>query len=125
MLYKKKRSIVLIISIFIVSNIYGQKLLEFHGVELPDSVALFLESLYPNMNVSARVYNLLSPDNKKWADGIFSFMGQGPHFPRHLLISKEEKFFVFENEGFWNPEGVLKDFCLMIIRFFRIFHFWL
>ena len=90
-----KRIIILIICIFVVSNIKGQQLTEFHGVELPDSVALFLESLYPDMNVSAHVYNLLSPDNKKWTDGIFSFKGQGPHFPRHLLISKKEKFFVF------------------------------
>lgn len=109
-----KRIIILIISIFVISNVKGQQLTEFHGVYLPDSIALFLESLYPDMNVSAHVYNLLSPDSKKWTDGIFSFKGQGPHFPRHLLISKEEKFFVFESEGFCNPKGVLKDFCICI-----------
>ena len=114
LLYIIKRFIIFIICLFFVSNLNGQKLTEFHGVELPDSVANYLETLYPDMNVSARVFNIISPNNKKWTDGIFSFMGQGPHFPRHLLISKRNNYYVFESEGFYNPEGVLKDFCACI-----------
>ena len=114
LLYIIKRFTIFIICLFFVSNLNGQKLTELHGVELPDSVAHYLETLYPDMNVSARVFNIISPENKKWTDGIFSFKGQGPHFPRHLLISKRKKFFVFESEGFYNPEGVLKDFCACI-----------
>ena len=114
LLYIIKRFIIFIICLFFVSNLNGQKLTELHGVELPDSVAHYLETLYPDMNVSARVFNIISPENKKWTDGIYSFMGQGPHFPRHLLISKRNKYFVFESEGFYNPKGVLKDFCACI-----------
>ena len=114
LLYIIKRFIIFIICLFFVSNLNGQKLTELHGVELPDSVAHYLETLYPDMNVSARVFNIISPENKKWTDGIYSFMGQGPHFPRHLLISKRNYFYVFESEGFYNPKGVLKDFCACI-----------
>ena len=114
LLYIIKRFIIFIICLFFVSNLNGQKLTELHGVEFPDGVAHYLETLYPDMNVSARVFNIISPENKKWTDGIYSFMGQGPHFPRHLLISKRNKYFVFESEGFYNPKGVLKDFCACI-----------
>ena len=95
LLYIIKRFTIFIICLFFVSNLNGQKLTELHGVELPDSVAHYLETLYPDMNVSARVFNIISPENKKWTDGIYSFMGQGPHFPRHLLISKRNKYLKF------------------------------
>lgn len=115
-LHKKivKEVLMLIIFVNFCSCANSQQLEVFHGVYLPDSVAQFLETLYPNQNVSARVHNLIFSSNKKWIDGIYAFSGQGPHYPRHLLISKGEKFFVFESEGFCNPKGVLKDFCICI-----------
>jgi hypothetical protein len=86
----------------------------FQRVDVPDSIYLRLEHSYnkgrESANAGRNVFNLLNRKDLVFKDGIFSFKGQGPHFPRKIFIFNKGALFVFENEGAFNPRGVLYEF---------------
>ncbi|MCL1937105.1 MAG: hypothetical protein FWF52_01755 [Candidatus Azobacteroides sp.] len=81
-------------------------------VSVPDSIVNKLEEAYNVKNVNAvkNVFNLVNRKNFIFGNGIYSFQGQGPHFPRRIFIFNEGLLFIFENEGAYNPKGVLEEF---------------
>lgn len=87
----------------------------FYMVEMPDSIALKLDEAYSknaeNVNAGRNVFNLANRKNFVFGDGIYSFKGQGPHFPRRLFIFNNDKLFIFNNEGAFNPKGVMREFA--------------
>jgi len=83
----------------------------FERVAVPDSIYQKLEKSYGrNANAGRNVFNLIDRKDFVLKDGIFSFQGQGPHFPRRIFIVNKGELFVFENEGAFNPKGVLQEF---------------
>lgn len=84
----------------------------FQMVKVPDSIATRLENAYSTQRTNAgrNVYNLLQRNKFDFGNGIYSFQGQGPHFPRRLFIFHNDKMFIFENEGAFYPKAVLQEF---------------
>ncbi len=70
-------------------------------VKVPDSIYLQLEEAYKmsagfdNVNAGRNVWNLLERQKFTLENGLYSFKGQGPHFPRCLFIFNGDKLYVF------------------------------
>jgi len=90
----------------------------FQRVDVPDSIYLKLEEAYnknaKNVNAGRNVFNLSKRKDFIFKDGIYSFQGQGAHFPRRIFVFNSGKLFVFESEGAFNPKGVLAEFVQSI-----------
>lgn len=90
----------------------------FQRVSVPDSIASKLENAYnksaKNVNAGRNVFNLLSRKDSTFRDCIYSFQGQGPHFPRRIFVYNKGDIFIFENEGAFNPRGVMKEFVVCV-----------
>ncbi len=86
----------------------------FQRVSLPDSIVNELEEAYKknaeNVNAGKNVFNLSNRKDFVFRSGIYSFQGQGPHFPRRIFIYNETLLFIFENEGAINPKGIIQEF---------------
>src|SRR5690606_17951746 len=100
-----KFSIVVMLFLFMSFNVsYSQnkKKNPFQRVSIPDSIALNLKEAYnknaKNVNAEANVFNLLNRKDFVFKNGIYSFQGQGPHFPKRIFIYDKGKLFIFENE---------------------------
>jgi len=132
-----KFSIVVMLFLFMSFNVsYSQnkKKNPFQRVSIPDSIALNLKEAYnknaKNVNAEANVFNLLNRKDFVFKNGIYSFQGQGPHFPKRIFIYDKGKLFIFENEGAFNPKGVIQEFvdCIelleltdkQIVKYFRV-----
>lgn len=103
----------IILLILIFNTVSGQKTHDpFKRVMVPDSIALILEKAYPTKNVNAgkNVFNLINRKEFKFVNGVFSFQGQGPHFPRRIFIFNEKKIYIFKNEGAFNAREVLIEY---------------
>jgi hypothetical protein len=87
-------------------------------VEMPDSVVLKLEESYKknasDVNAGRNVFNLQDRKKNMFGNGIYSFQGQGPHFPRRLFVFNKDKLYIFNSEGSSNPKGVMKEFVQCI-----------
>ncbi len=87
----------------------------FQRVVVPDSIVNILEESYnknaKNVNAGKNIFNLIDRNDFEFKDGIFSFQGQGPHFPRRVFIYNKTKLFIFESEGAFNPKGVIQEFA--------------
>jgi len=119
---------------FNVSYSQNKKKNPFQRVSIPDSIALNLKEAYnknaKNVNAEANVFNLLNRKDFVFKNGIYSFQGQGPHFPKRIFIYDKGKLFIFENEGAFNPKGVIQEFvdCIelleltdkQIVKYFRV-----
>jgi hypothetical protein len=85
---------------------------------VPDSIYLKLEYAYnknaKNVNAGKNILNLSNKKDFVFKNGIYSFQGQGPHYPKRIFIFQLNKLFIFENEGAFNPKGVLKEFLKCI-----------
>lgn len=90
----------------------------FQRVEVPDSIVIKLEEAYnknaKNVNAGKNVFNFLNKKDFVFKDGMFSFQGQGPHFPKRIFIFNNGNIFIFENEGSFNPSGIIKEFVICI-----------
>ena len=90
----------------------------FQRVAVPDSIVIKLEQAYnknaKNVNAGKNVFNLLDRKDFVFKDGIYSFQGQGPHFPRRIFICNKSNIFIFEDEGAFNPRGIIEEFALYI-----------
>jgi len=100
----------------------SKKTKDFQRVNIPDSIGIRLKKVYEKEGESANaennVFNLINPRDFVFKDGIFSFQGQGPHFPRRLFIFNKNKLFIFENDGAYSPVAVLKEFinCIDLLN---------
>ena len=91
----------------------------FPRVAVPDSIAVKLREAYKSTtelrcNAEANVYNLIDRFNYDFKDGIYSFRGMGPHFPRRIFIFDKGRLFIFESEGYVDPQGVVHEFSQVI-----------
>ena len=109
--------IILAILLMNLSSVYSQNKRNnpFQRVSVPDSIAVKLREAYnknaKNVNAEANVFNLLNRKDFVFKDGIYSFKGQGPHFPRRIFIYNKGGLFIFENEGAFNAKGVIQEFA--------------
>ena len=94
------------------------KLSPFQRVDVPDSIYLKLEEAYnknaKNVNAGRNIFNLSNRKDFVFKNGIYSFQGQGAHFPRRIFAFNSGKLFVFENVGAFNPKGILSEFLICI-----------
>ncbi|WP_289061938.1 hypothetical protein [uncultured Alistipes sp.] len=91
----------------------------FPRVAVPDSIAVKLREAYKSTtelrcNAEANVYNLIDRFNYDFKDGIYSFRGMGPHFPRRIFIFDKGQLFIFDSAGFNEPQEVIREFSQAI-----------
>ena len=102
-----------------ICNTYAQsgKDNPFPRVIVPDSIAVQLREAYKSTtelrcNAEANVYNLIDRFNYDFKDGIYSFRGMGPHFPRRIFLFDMGLVYLFGREGFLAPRGIVRDFTM-------------
>ena len=91
----------------------------FPRVTVPDSIAVKLKKAYETSsklrsNAEANVYNLIDRFDYDFKDGIYSFKGMGPHFPRRIFIFDKGQVFIFDSAGFNEPQEVIREFSQAI-----------
>ena len=91
----------------------------FPRVTVPDSIAVTLKKAYETSsklrsNAEANVYNLIDRFDYDFKDGIYSFKGMGPHFPRRIFIFDKGQLFIFDSAGFNEPQEVIREFSQAI-----------
>ena len=91
----------------------------FPRVTVPDSIAVKLKKAYETSsklrsNAEANVYNLIDRFDYNFKDGIYSFKGMGPHFPRRIFIFDKGQLFIFDSAGFNEPQEVIREFSQAI-----------
>ena len=91
----------------------------FPRVTVPDSIAVKLKEAYETSsklrsNAEANVYNLIDRFDYDFKDGIYSFKGMGPHFPRRIFIFDKGQLFIFDSAGFNEPQEVIREFSQAI-----------
>lgn len=91
----------------------------FPRVAVPDSIAVKLREAYKSTtelrcNAEANVYNLIDRFDYDFKDGIYSFKGMGPHFPRRIFIFDKGQLFIFDSAGFNEPQEVIREFSQAI-----------
>ena len=91
----------------------------FPRVTVPDSIAVKLKKAYETSsklrsNAEANVYNLIDRFDYDFKDGIYSFKGMGPHFPRRICIFDKGQLFIFDSAGFNEPQEVIREFSQAI-----------
>ena len=115
------RFLMLIVFTLCICNTYAQsgKDNPFPRVIVPDSIAVQLREAYKSTtelrcNAEANVYNLIDRFNYDFKDGIYSFRGMGPHFPRRIFIFDKGQLFIFDSAGFNEPQEVIREFSQAI-----------
>ena len=91
----------------------------FPRVTVPDSIAVKLKKAYETSsklrsNAEANVYNLIDRFDYDFKDGIYSFKGMGPHFPRRIFIFDKGQLFILDSAGFNEPQEVIREFSQAI-----------
>lgn len=113
-------SIVLVFTLSDCSHSQVKKANPFQTVRVPDSINLQLAKItYKgssdiNSKTGLYIWNLQSKKDLVLKDGIYSFKGMGPHFPRRIFIYNKGDIFIFENEGAFNPRGVIREYAVCI-----------
>ena len=115
---KNRRYLIPVLQILICLSLNAQshKQRPYHGVYLPDSISRILEIEYAaitsssNVFVSNNVWNLNKKEDLIFKNGLFSFKGLGPHFPRCIFIFKNPKIYIFRSIGAFDFEGVLQGY---------------
>ena len=119
----KKGIIVIGFVLLCCFNIYAQKTKSnpFKMVVMPDSISAKLEEAYTkntgcrNVNAGRNVWNLVNRKDFIFKNGIYSFKGQGPHFPRLIFIYYNGRLFIFTNS---NINRVLEEYlkCISVLE---------
>ncbi len=97
----------------------------FRMVDVPDSISFKLESAYniitgcDSVNAGKNVWNLINRKDFVFKNGLYSFKGQGPHFPRCIFIFKDGRTFIFKSVGAFDFEGVLQEY-LKCVKFLNL-----
>lgn len=88
----------------------------FQMVDVPDSVCLKLESAYKSttgfdsVNAGENVWNLTNRKDFVFKNGLYSFKGQGSHYPRCIFIFKNPKIYIFKSIGAFDFLGILREY---------------
>lgn len=93
----------------------------FQRVKIPDSIYIRLEEAYKrstgfdSVNAGKNVWNLINSKELDFKDGLYSFKGQGPHFPRRLFIFNKGKLYVFSSN---NVNKILEEYieCIKLLE---------
>ncbi|GAC1490144.1 MAG: hypothetical protein NVS1B13_19760 [Flavisolibacter sp.] len=93
----------------------------FQRVKVPDSIYIKLEESYKkstgldSVNAGKNVWNLLNNKELVFKDGLYSFKGQGPHFPRLLFIYNNRQLYVFSSNY---VDKVLQEYirCIELLK---------
>jgi hypothetical protein len=116
-----KRSIHLVAFLLFSINLMAQKKANpFQTVKVPDSINLQLALItYKghddiNSKTGQYIWNLQNRKDFVFKNGIYSFEGFGPHFPRRIFIFNNGKTFIFKEIGAFNPKGILSEFLKCI-----------
>jgi len=96
----------------------------FQMVDVPDSINIKLESAYKsitgfgNVNAGRNVWNLANRKDFIFKNGLYSFKGQGPHFPRCIFIFNNSKLYIFKSIGAFDFVGVLQEYldCIKLLE---------
>jgi hypothetical protein len=97
------------------------KINPFQRVGVPRSIYLQLENAYKTnagytgVNAGNNVWNLINSEDLIFKKGLYSYKGQGPHFPRRLFFYNKGILFLFKNN---NIDTVLKEYseCIKIFN---------
>jgi hypothetical protein len=79
------------------------KINPFQRVKVPDSIYLKLEEAYKistgfdSVNAGNNIWNLINSRDLVFKNGLYSFKGQGPHFPRRVFIYNSGKIYIFSS----------------------------
>jgi hypothetical protein len=124
---KKALTLCFTLSLFCFSNkLYSQKSKiksnPFEVVKLPDTVKVGIVNYYLNkenrkdINIKTGMYvfNLLKRKDFVFKNGIYSFKLMGPHFPRMIFIHDNNKTYVFDKSGSFDPIGLLEEYLICI-----------
>ena len=100
--------------IWYVNTAFAQEL-DFKYVVVPDTFAKLLDESYGHSpcGASVNVHNMEDYENIVWKNGIFSYKGMGPHFPRKLFIYENNCLFAFRNWGY-DVKSVLAEFMACV-----------
>ena len=100
--------------IWYVNTAFAQEL-DFKYVVVPDTFAKLLDESYGHSpcGASVNVHNMEDYENTVWKNGIFSYKGMGPHFPRKLFIYENNCLFAFRNWGY-DVKSVLAEFMACV-----------
>lgn len=107
-------------------NTYAQtaKHNPFQMVSVPDSIYYKLEDAYKqatgfdSVNAGRNVCNLLNGRDFKFKNSIYSYKGQGPHFPRLIFIFHDGQLYTFKSSGAHDPKGIIEEYvkCIEQLR---------
>jgi len=96
----------------------------FQMVDVPDSINIKLESAYKSItgfdsvNAGRNVWSLTNRKDFIFKNGLYSFKGQGPHYPRCIFIFKNSKIYIFKSIGAFDFVGVLQEYleCIKLLE---------
>ena len=118
---KKILSISLLMIFLINAVVFAQKKQPstnpFQRVKIPENVYLQLEKKYKevtgydSVNAGKNVWNLLDRKNITLVNSIYSFAGQGPHFPRLIFVYHNDKIIVINAIGAYAPLKVINEYA--------------
>jgi hypothetical protein len=108
-------------------NIFAQKqnYCQFLMVNVPDDIFLKLDSAYyritgfSNVNAGNNVISIIDSKNYNFENGIYTFKGQGPHFPKLFFIYYNSNIFTFSDSNF---NIILEEFieCIRLLDIFAV-----
>lgn len=121
---KKTFSITIIIIFLLNGFVIAQKKQNapnpFQRVKIPETIFLQLEKKYKeiagydSVNAGKNVWNLLEPKNLTLKNSVYSFAGQGPHFPRLIFIYYNQNAYVINAIGAFDPLAVINEYVKYI-----------
>lgn len=117
-------TIALLLTFTSVMSQKDRKINHFKVVEVPDSIKLKLLSItYKEVEkITAKtglyIYNLSNYKDYIFRNGVYSFKGMGPHYPRRIFINYNSKTYIFKSEGAFDSVGVLQEFidCIKLLE---------
>ena len=97
------------------------KINPFQRIKVPESILSKLENAYKtntgynDVNAGNNVWNLINSQDLIFKNGLYSYKGQGPHFPRRLFVYNEGTLFFFKNNSI---DTVLKEYseCIKVFN---------
>lgn len=112
-----KLFVTVIISLCICSNTSAKKD-KLYLVSVPDSIAFVLDEAYKaltkraNVNAGVNVHNVINYKNNKFENGLYSFGGMGPHFPKLLFIYYNSTLYIISARMIQDIWGLFRVTCI-------------
>lgn len=95
----KKVLVFIFINLCIYGNVYAKKNI-LNLVTVSDSITMVLDNAYYTLtkrhkvNAGVNIHNVISYKKTKFENGLYSFGGMGPHFPKILFIHYNSKLYI-------------------------------